>query len=76
MFRNKESLEPLLDFLRAHKHNGHVSLIELRISLNILSCCHHDEPLVDNYLISFAEFALTWYDYVDILLGTVYFYWT
>lgn len=26
MFRNKESLEPLLDFLRTHKHDGHVSL--------------------------------------------------
>ncbi|XP_020206449.1 sucrose synthase 2 isoform X1 [Cajanus cajan] len=26
MFRNKESLEPLLAFLRAHKYDGHVSL--------------------------------------------------
>lgn len=25
MFRNKDSLEPLLDFLRVHKHKGHVS---------------------------------------------------
>lgn len=25
MFRNKDSLEPLLDFLRAHKYKGHVS---------------------------------------------------
>lgn len=25
MFRNKESLEPLLDFLRVHRHKGHVS---------------------------------------------------
>lgn len=24
MFRNKDSLEPLLDFLRAHRHKGHV----------------------------------------------------
>ncbi|KAK9163064.1 hypothetical protein Syun_003966 [Stephania yunnanensis] len=26
MFRNTDCLEPLLDFLRAHKHKGHVSL--------------------------------------------------
>lgn len=25
MFRNKDSLEPLLDFLREHKYKGHVS---------------------------------------------------
>lgn len=29
MFRNKESLEPLVNFLRAHKHDGRVSLLEL-----------------------------------------------
>lgn len=34
MFRNKESLEPLLDFLRTHKHDGHVSLIKLWVLLN------------------------------------------
>lgn len=27
MFRNKDSLEPLLDFLRAHKYKGHVRLL-------------------------------------------------
>lgn len=26
MFRNKDCLEPLLDFLRAHKYKGHVSM--------------------------------------------------
>lgn len=26
MFRNKDCLEPLLDFLRAHRHKGHVRL--------------------------------------------------
>ncbi|KAL2540478.1 Sucrose synthase 3 [Abeliophyllum distichum] len=31
MFRNKESLEPLLDFLRAHKHKGHVLMLNDRI---------------------------------------------
>ncbi|KAL4643015.1 hypothetical protein ACB092_02G061900 [Castanea dentata] len=31
MFRNKESLEPLLDFLRAHKHNGHAMMLNDRI---------------------------------------------
>ncbi|KAK6254458.1 hypothetical protein SCA6_015763 [Theobroma cacao] len=31
MFRNKESLEPLLDFLRAHKHDGHVMMLNDRI---------------------------------------------
>ncbi|KAL2556639.1 Sucrose synthase 3 [Forsythia ovata] len=31
MFRNKESLEPLLDFLRAYKHNGHVLMLNDRI---------------------------------------------
>lgn len=27
MFHNKDSLAPLLDFLRAHKYKGHVSLL-------------------------------------------------
>lgn len=27
MFRKKDSLEPLLDFLRAHKYKGHVSFL-------------------------------------------------
>ncbi|KAJ4722129.1 Sucrose synthase [Melia azedarach] len=31
MFRNKESLEPLLNFLRAHKHDGHVMMLNDRI---------------------------------------------
>ncbi|CAI9774301.1 unnamed protein product [Fraxinus pennsylvanica] len=31
MFRNKESLEPLLDFLRAHNHKGHVLMLNDRI---------------------------------------------
>ncbi|XP_021290452.1 sucrose synthase 2 isoform X2 [Herrania umbratica] len=31
MFRNKESLEPLLDFLRAHKHDGHAMMLNDRI---------------------------------------------
>ncbi|GAB2281644.1 Sucrose synthase 2 [Dionaea muscipula] len=31
MFRNKESLEPLLDFLRVHKHNGYVMMLNDRI---------------------------------------------
>ncbi|XP_027098987.2 sucrose synthase 2 [Coffea eugenioides] len=31
MFRNKDSLEPLLDFLRAHKHKGHVLMLNDRI---------------------------------------------
>lgn len=31
MFRNKESLEPLLDFLRTHKHDGHVMMLNDRI---------------------------------------------
>ncbi|KAA8548964.1 hypothetical protein F0562_000648 [Nyssa sinensis] len=31
MFRNKESLEPLLEFLRTHKHNGHVMMLNDRI---------------------------------------------
>jgi len=26
MFRNKDTLEPLLDFLRVHKYKGHVSM--------------------------------------------------
>lgn len=30
MFRNKDSLEPLLDFLRAHRHKGHVSCNKLK----------------------------------------------
>jgi sucrose synthase len=31
MFRNKESLEPLLDFLRMHRHKGHVMMLNDRI---------------------------------------------
>ncbi|XP_057963751.1 sucrose synthase 2 [Malania oleifera] len=31
MFRNKDCLEPLLDFLRAHKHKGHVMMLNDRI---------------------------------------------
>ncbi|GMH02596.1 hypothetical protein Nepgr_004435 [Nepenthes gracilis] len=31
MFRNKESLEPLLDFLRVHKHKGNVMMLNDRI---------------------------------------------
>lgn len=31
MFRNKDSLEPLLDFLRTHKHKGHVLMLNDRI---------------------------------------------
>ena len=27
MFRNKDCMEPILDFLRAHKHKGYVSVI-------------------------------------------------
>lgn len=36
MFRNKDSLEPLLDFLRTHKHDGHVSMISTSL-LNVHS---------------------------------------
>ncbi|KAG6647913.1 hypothetical protein I3843_07G109200 [Carya illinoinensis] len=31
MFRNKESLEPLLDFLRAHRYKGHALMLNDRI---------------------------------------------
>ncbi|CAI9105389.1 OLC1v1004300C1 [Oldenlandia corymbosa var. corymbosa] len=31
MFRNKDSLEPLLDFLRAHRHKGHMLMLNDRI---------------------------------------------
>jgi len=31
MFRNRDCLEPLLDFLRAHKHKGHVLMVNDRI---------------------------------------------
>ncbi|KAI3449452.1 hypothetical protein Pfo_006117 [Paulownia fortunei] len=31
LFRNKESLEPLLDFLRVHRHKGHVLMLNDRI---------------------------------------------
>lgn len=32
MFRNKESLEPLLDFLRVHRHKGHALMLNDRIT--------------------------------------------
>ncbi|TVU47109.1 hypothetical protein EJB05_06691 [Eragrostis curvula] len=31
MFRNRDCLEPLLDFLRAHRHKGHVMMLNDRI---------------------------------------------
>ncbi|KAK9107797.1 hypothetical protein Syun_023808 [Stephania yunnanensis] len=31
IFRNKDCLEPFLDFLRAHKHKGHVMMVNDRI---------------------------------------------
>nr|CAD1840065.1 unnamed protein product [Ananas comosus var. bracteatus] len=31
MFRNRDSLEPLLDFLRAHKYKGHVMMLNDRV---------------------------------------------
>lgn len=31
MFRNKDSLEPLLDFLRTHRHKGHMMMLNDRI---------------------------------------------
>lgn len=31
MFRNKDCLEPLLDFLRVHKHKGHIMMLNDRI---------------------------------------------
>ncbi|KAK1385622.1 Sucrose synthase [Heracleum sosnowskyi] len=31
MFRNKENMEPLLEFLRSRKHNGHVMMLNDRI---------------------------------------------
>jgi sucrose synthase len=31
MFRNKDCLEPLLDFLRGHRHKGHVMMLNDRI---------------------------------------------
>ncbi|XP_052188073.1 sucrose synthase 2-like [Diospyros lotus] len=31
MFRTRDSLQPLLDFLRAHKHKGHVMMLNERI---------------------------------------------
>ncbi|XAR61364.1 Sucrose synthase [Bertholletia excelsa] len=31
MFRNRDSLEPLLDFLRAHRHKGHMMMLNDRI---------------------------------------------
>lgn len=53
MFRNKESLEPLLNFLRVHKHDGFVSLLGLGLLLNkyiISHCCYagHDamQPMI------------------------------
>ncbi|KAI7753887.1 hypothetical protein M8C21_023561 [Ambrosia artemisiifolia] len=37
MFRSKDCLEPLLDFLRTHKHDGHVMMLNDRIqSINRL----------------------------------------
>ncbi|KAL8100388.1 hypothetical protein AgCh_032591 [Apium graveolens] len=31
MFRNKENMEPLVEFLRAHKHDGHVMMLNDRV---------------------------------------------
>ena len=37
MFRNRDCFEPLLDFLRAHKHKGHVSFVTKVVLLRISS---------------------------------------
>lgn len=39
MFRNKDSLEPLLNFLRAHKYKGHALMLNDRIQ-SIPRGCH------------------------------------
>ncbi|KAL9332290.1 hypothetical protein ACSQ67_001900 [Phaseolus vulgaris] len=40
MFRNKDSLEPLLDFLRAHKYKGHVSMFCYVMNFNNMVMLH------------------------------------
>ncbi|KAJ0092974.1 hypothetical protein Patl1_25005 [Pistacia atlantica] len=59
MFRNKESLDPLLNFLRAHKHDGHAMMLNDRIQSmsklqsalvraeEYLSKLHPDTPFSD-----------------------------
>lgn len=39
MFRNKDSLDPLLDFLRSHKYKGQVSLLSKGPSPKLFSIC-------------------------------------
>ncbi|KAG2697506.1 hypothetical protein I3760_07G109700 [Carya illinoinensis] len=46
MFRNKESLEPLLDFLRAHKYKGHDCVQALMLNDRIQSISRLQSALV------------------------------
>ena len=66
MFHNKESLEPLLDFLCAHKHNGHVMMLNDRIK-NI-SKVQSALVRVAKYL-SKLPFETTYFDFVFDLQG-------
>jgi hypothetical protein len=52
MFRNKESLEPLLDFLRAHKYKGHVSLLSKGPSPKLFFICSN---VTGCYIITFCN---------------------
>ncbi|XP_010269598.1 PREDICTED: sucrose synthase 2 [Nelumbo nucifera] len=48
MFRNKDCLEPLLDFLRAHKNKGHALMLNDRIQS--LSRLQHNLAKAEEYL--------------------------
>nr|AEH27530.1 putative sucrose synthase [Amorphophallus konjac] len=61
MFRNKDCLEPLLDFLRAHKYKGHVLMVNDRIQslYRLQSCLAKAEELLSKLSpeAPFFEFA-------------------
>ncbi|EEF45577.1 sucrose synthase, putative [Ricinus communis] len=51
MFRQKESLEPLLEFLRTHKHDGHALMLNDRIQN--LSSLHYALARAEEHLSKF-----------------------
>ncbi|ONK61793.1 uncharacterized protein A4U43_C08F33640 [Asparagus officinalis] len=61
MFRNKDCLEPLVDFLRAHKYKGHVMMLNDRIGS--VSRLQSQLSKAEDYLLKlapdtpFSEFA-------------------
>lgn len=69
MFRNKDSLEPLLDFLRAHKYKGHVSLLSNGPSPKLFLICSNVTVLYYN----FYNYVLYCWKWLKLLIYYCFF---